>query len=640
MYLKFIIFAILGFARLAPAAEATQNFVGTFDVSCVLQELSMEAPHNPLRSSEIRSPVMGVDKFLGYGLTLDCRIINRMSYPLRLVLVEELKNTARTETVVMPAQASTMEHEAARWLSGRSLVFMELPALGSVTLKRQTHYETTYMGRISWVEVSRYQSQLLKEVSLHFLCIGIFTVAAIVNFFTALLQKTPYTRTYLAYTLLAIVSSLFMTGHLRMPLERMKIPLYVWYSDFFPLLMSACLLVFTAQYLDLKRDYPKLRNSLLALAILGATQALMTPYLHRIGFAYVHDLFYYLCSAFVMLMGFYRVKRKDLAVWYFLSSLTFLAIGSSVYSLSKASIIPSFFAFEFGFTIGIGGALLIASAGLIARGDLMRREWETYLRHQNHFLEARVQEEMNNLRVKERHLEESRRSESVAQLAAGIAHEINNPLAIVGMGISMLERLINRRGEDFTREKDLIRRINHSSERIAKIVGIIRILADKKRGFSVEPCDLRDLTDSMMQLFRERCESLQIKFVVELQGERFYCNASRSHTAEVLISVIQNAVDYLEKETGERWIRLSLLDDPHPVIAISNSGSPIPDDLLPFLFQPFFTTKEPGKGQGLGLCHARSLMETQGGYLSYSVVDGHTCFVVRFAGAGLVTAAA
>ena len=97
--------------------------------------------------------------------------------------------------------------------------------------------------------------------------------------------------------------------------------------------------------------------------------------------------------------------------------------------------------------------------------------------------------------------------------------------------------------------------------------------------------------------------------------------------AQALSNLVQNSLDAVLEQEGERWVRLRVSTRGGLVtLSVVDSGPGIPPEMQHRLMEPFFTTKAPGKGTGLGLSIAKKITEEHGGRLEFSVQEGHTCF--------------
>lgn len=210
----------------------------------------------------------------------------------------------------------------------------------------------------------------------------------------------------------------------------------------------------------------------------------------------------------------------------------------------------------------------------------------------------------------------SARLASVGRLAAGVAHEIGNPLAAI---LGLIE--LSRDEEDDAARDEFLARIQKETERIN---GIIRDLLDFARQGEEEEvrgsADLARVIEDAVQLVapQKDMRTLSIEQRVEEDVPRVRGSADR--LSQVVLNLLLNAADAMNGE-GEVTVELSSEDDV-VVLVVSDSGPGIPEDVLTDIFEPFVTTKPVGQGTGLGLAVCHTIIERLGGTIQASNADG------------------
>lgn len=220
---------------------------------------------------------------------------------------------------------------------------------------------------------------------------------------------------------------------------------------------------------------------------------------------------------------------------------------------------------------------------------------------------------------------------SLGEMASGIAHEINNPLAIISNTTSYLRKEFQKgklTQEDFN---DSIDDIELTIERISKIVKGLRNISRDSTNEKMSGCQLRDVVTDVLSVCQERFKNHEV--VLEVNDPESVTEMSilcyRVQLSQVMLNLISNAFDAVEK-LSEKWVKLEFkATDKNVVINIMDSGHGIPLDITEKIFQPFYTTKEIGKGTGLGLSLSKSLIEKQGGSLSINKECMNTCFEIK-----------
>lgn len=238
---------------------------------------------------------------------------------------------------------------------------------------------------------------------------------------------------------------------------------------------------------------------------------------------------------------------------------------------------------------------------------------------------------IKNLQEVQEQLIHSEKIRSVGEMVGGIAHEINNPLAIIMGNTSVLMKQIktgNINEDVFTQR---LERINNVVLRLSKITSAMRNLAGNNTHDELSLINLNCVIDDTLSLCEYSLTNLEIPLKVEVPPELRYtkvlCN--RVSLSQVLLNLINNARDAISSQK-ERWIKLSVEQDRELVIKITDSGAGIPDEIAQNIFNSFYTTKERGKGTGMGLSLSRKLAERQGATIQYCKENNKTCFIVTF----------
>lgn len=215
----------------------------------------------------------------------------------------------------------------------------------------------------------------------------------------------------------------------------------------------------------------------------------------------------------------------------------------------------------------------------------------------------------------------SDRMASVGTLAAGVAHEINNPLAVVignlTLAVRQVESLAECAGEDgITEVRDELRDAQEAAERVSEIVRDLKIFSrteTEARG----PVDVRHVLESSLRMawneIRHRAT------LVKQYGEIPPVDANEARLGQVFLNLIVNAAQAIpEGRASDNQIRVTTRADRDGfvLVEIGDTGAGIPAEVLPRLFTPFFTTKPVGVGTGLGLSICHRIVTSLGGEIS------------------------
>lgn len=219
---------------------------------------------------------------------------------------------------------------------------------------------------------------------------------------------------------------------------------------------------------------------------------------------------------------------------------------------------------------------------------------------------------------------EASKMASLGEMAGGIAHEINNPLAIIVGNASHI-----RKREDTPADvRHKADRIEHTAQRIAKIIRGLRAFARNADQDPLQPVHLAGVIEDTLALCSERFRNHGVQLDVHGKIDAIV-NCRPSQISQVLLNVLNNAHDAVQGQTSP-WVSLHLETTVSTIsIAVTDSGRGIPANIADRIMEPFFTTKEVGKGTGLGLSIAKGLVEDHGGRLLLDRGASNTRFVIE-----------
>lgn len=205
---------------------------------------------------------------------------------------------------------------------------------------------------------------------------------------------------------------------------------------------------------------------------------------------------------------------------------------------------------------------------------------------------------------------------SIGRLASGVAHEINNPLN----GIKNCVYAIQRDPEDKEQFREYLQLINEGLNHIETVVQKLLGFA-RKQSKSIEPVDMNEAVRRVLQLMEYRINQKQISLELNLMEPLPSVKADYHLMQEVLMNLLLNSYDAV-KEGGRIQVQTDQPDAGHIRIIIRDDGVGIPPEELPHIFDPFYTTKEPGEGTGLGLSVALGIVESHGGTIEVQSTPG------------------
>jgi signal transduction histidine kinase len=253
-------------------------------------------------------------------------------------------------------------------------------------------------------------------------------------------------------------------------------------------------------------------------------------------------------------------------------------------------------------------------------------ELRNYAQNLEKLVEARTQE-LDEQKMK---TIAAGRLAAMGELAAGVSHEINNPLMVIAGKVSVLKRKLSQH-QDFNSiwEEDL-GKIAVMVARISAIVKSLMAVAGDANGSKAQEFETADIINEMNALVFNRFKEYNVELRKKIPKSSCLALGIKAELSQVLLNLLNNALDAV-KNLPEKWIEINLTStDDKIILQVIDSGSGIPDDLVVKMFNPFFTTKKVGEGTGLGLSLASGYMRNQNGSLNYKLEFGHTCFELQF----------
>ncbi|MGC4118305.1 MAG: ATP-binding protein [Myxococcales bacterium] len=236
-----------------------------------------------------------------------------------------------------------------------------------------------------------------------------------------------------------------------------------------------------------------------------------------------------------------------------------------------------------------------------------------------------IGQDLSRQKELERRVVQAEKLATLGQLAAGVAHEINNPLSTITMYTDAMLQLAQVRKTD-PADLDKLRRIKESADRILKFARDLTGYA-KPAGTHPEEIDVHDLLDQAAR-YCEHVLKQSGAMIARSYGAVPKVRAVRSSLVQVFVNLITNACHALPP-TGGRVELGTKSREGGVEIEVRDSGSGIKPQDLPRIFDPFFTTKPEGHGTGLGLTIVQSIVEKHGGTIHVTSVMGDgTCFTV------------
>lgn len=245
-------------------------------------------------------------------------------------------------------------------------------------------------------------------------------------------------------------------------------------------------------------------------------------------------------------------------------------------------------------------------------GDDDAQEWEisSFPIHdeQNQVIQAiLLEQDVTEKRHLEATLAQSEKLAAVGQLAAGIAHEINNPLTAIIANAQLLQREIQADDERQELVELILRAGNRATQVVRNLLDLVR-----KEQYEFAPTDINETIRQALAFLQHEFITHSVKLVFEAAPNLPKVMASQDHLQGVWLNLLTNALDSLE--SGPNEIRVTTRQQGNEVrVTVADTGKGIPPDRLSRIFEPFYTTKAPGRGTGLGLSVCHRVIKRHGG---------------------------
>lgn len=278
---------------------------------------------------------------------------------------------------------------------------------------------------------------------------------------------------------------------------------------------------------------------------------------------------------------------------------------------------------------GIG--LVLALGGLLyAIVELLRTRYRLEDEHAALVQEAEQRRQTQKALLDQRaKMVNSARLTSLGEMASGLAHEINNPLAIISVASQQLVGHAQDGTLEPSRTAALIESISRNVRRIEDIIRGLRSLSrdGSKDSFVLVP--VGSILDETLEVCRARFADCNIRLDVVPLPDNVCIECRSSQISQVVLNLLNNAFDAVV-EAPEKWVRLEVACSNGWIdISVTDSGLGPPREVVDRIMEPFFTTKKAGRGMGLGLSVSKAIAEAHHGDLSYDSSGPYTRFVLH-----------
>lgn len=224
---------------------------------------------------------------------------------------------------------------------------------------------------------------------------------------------------------------------------------------------------------------------------------------------------------------------------------------------------------------------------------------------------------------------------SVGEVAGNIAHEINNPLAIIDGRFRVLESKIltlreHINPDDYKLLESNIVAVNQTIIRISNVIKSMLTYARSNKKDPLARVKIKAMIDQLFSLTESRLAQKNIKFHSTLSNDELAISCREGEILQVLLNLVNNSYDAIADLEDPKMITIDCDSDGSFVfIKVTDTGKPIDPAILQEIFKPFYTTKKAGKGTGLGLSISFQLAKEHGGDLYLDSKSPQTCFVLK-----------
>jgi two-component system NtrC family sensor kinase len=282
----------------------------------------------------------------------------------------------------------------------------------------------------------------------------------------------------------------------------------------------------------------------------------------------------------------------------------------------RVELMPLFHARHMVIWVVVGGVLLIMAGTVFVVNEMMEK-----------LIKADREKA-----ILDASLTQSSKMAALGKMAAGIAHEVNNPLAVIKEKVGWLKDLLSEEdisaSENFGEFKDALNKIEHHVERAQKVIH--RLLGFARRMEPTEEkVDINKVLSDTISFLENDARYKNIAISTEYAKDLPPTISDAAQIQQVFLNILNNGIDAIGKD-GEIQARTSWsVKEKEIAISIADNGPGIPNEYLNRIFDPFFTTKEVGHGTGLGLSISFSIVEKLGGRILVASSETHgTTFTI------------
>ncbi len=232
-----------------------------------------------------------------------------------------------------------------------------------------------------------------------------------------------------------------------------------------------------------------------------------------------------------------------------------------------------------------------------------------------HTLEQRVEQKTRELKRAHEHALHTEKMASIGKMAAVLAHEINNPLSGILTYAKLLRKWTGREDAGQSRRTDISEALDLIATESRRCGDLVKNLLTFSRTtpMNLQPTDLNKVIERSLRLVQHQFDLAGVEVQLQLDPDLPLVVCDGAQIEQVLLALVMNALDAMA-QGGNLWLTSRYSGEENAVrLVVRDDGAGIPPEILPRIFEPFLTTKETGRGVGLGLAISQSILERHNG---------------------------
>jgi len=263
---------------------------------------------------------------------------------------------------------------------------------------------------------------------------------------------------------------------------------------------------------------------------------------------------------------------------------------------------------------------------------------EDDLHELNRDLAKRIKEEIDRVKVQQQLLVQKSKLESIGELSAGLAHEINQPLGGISMGLENLLLSTTNNDVDVEYLRNKVNLLFNDIDRIKKIIEHVRLFSREQDNSIIEVVSLNNVIYNALSMVRKKLTDSNFEISLNIPKETIETMGNQYRVEQVVLNLITNARHAVnekakQSDTNEYKKRISIDLDKNKkniILSVTDNGIGISKEIISNIFDPFFTTKSEEKGTGLGLSISYGIISEMNGEIDVESIEGeYTRIIIK-----------